>query len=33
MPLDDTQQRRLRATIRLWVKAVGDAGRAANGYR
>ena len=27
MPLDDTQQRRLRATIRRWVKAVGDAGR------
>jgi len=26
MPLDDMQQRRLRATIRRWVKAVGDAG-------
>jgi len=27
MPLDDMQQRRLRATIRRWVKAVGDAGQ------
>ena len=27
MPLDDAQQRRLRATVRRWVKAVGDAGR------
>ena len=28
MPLDDMQQRRLRASIRRWVKAVGDAGHA-----
>jgi hypothetical protein len=28
MPLDDAQQRRLRATIRRWVKALGDMGHA-----
>ena len=28
MPLDDVQQRRLRASIRRWVKAIGDAGHA-----
>lgn len=27
MPLDEGQQRRLRATIRRWAKAVGDVGR------
>lgn len=26
MPLDDVQQRKLRATIRRWVKALSDAG-------
>ncbi len=26
MPLDDKEQRALRATIRRWVKAVRDAG-------
>lgn len=26
MPLDEPQQRRLRATIRRWVKALSDAG-------
>jgi hypothetical protein len=26
MPLDEAQQRRLRATIRRWVKALGDTG-------
>ncbi len=28
MPLDDVQQRRLRATIRRWAKALRDAGHA-----
>lgn len=28
MPLDDAQQRRLRAAIRRWVKALRDAGHA-----
>lgn len=31
MPLDDVQQRRLRATIRRWVKALRDAGHAIGG--
>ncbi len=26
MPLDEAQQRRLRATIRRWVNALGDTG-------
>jgi hypothetical protein len=28
MPLDEDQQKRLRATIRRWAKAIGDAGPA-----
>jgi hypothetical protein len=27
MPLDEEQRRKLRATIRRWAKAIGDAGR------